>query len=235
MSAAVLETAPFTERLGNYLAGCYSGLRGVVTFRTGGMMPSEAIVPAETLAREVPTPLLRELGYANCDPILVSLATTENGAPAQVAAVFVEQALATVRPDQLAGFAFPPSAVLDVEESLVAVWFLSSPVDLRHERARVDAVQRALAEHLGGRLDEVAHRLPQRSLSIPPETTVIREAAWSITRAIPLPGSAVQVRGRRVLFNTLALANRYSLSDLEAQLTTTTVPPRRKPTKGDSA
>jgi hypothetical protein len=241
MSAAVVEVVPFVEQLTGYLSALYQGVHGTVAVRIGaGTAASVASVPVPALVAGAPSWLLKEIGYANPDPVTLSVASTVDGRPGPLGAVFTELLIdehtePAVRA-RLAAFPLPASVLLDCgAASLIGLWLLTTPVDLRTERGRVEQIQRALAEHLGGRLDEVVYPRAKRSLSIPPEPTVlVTELAWAPARALPLPGSASRAHGPRVVFDSLDPTRRYPLDEIERAVQLTTIPagagdrPRRK-------
>src|SRR5581483_4983069 len=81
--------------------------------------------------------------------------------------------------------------------SLTAVWLLREPVrvDTNGALGRVANLQRALAEAVGGRIDEVKEIRP-RFGSMRPGVAIESVPAWSPTRAaLRLPGSRIRCFG----------------------------------------
>jgi hypothetical protein len=122
---------------------------------------------------------------------------------------------------RLAAFPLPVSALVDAFDGLFAVWLLAAPARLDHgpTLARVEALQKALAEALGGRTDTVSEAVPRRGMLLGGQTPTRTWAAWDPRRALRLPGSrnrAYGECGREVLLARADLSRRYTLEELEA-------------------
>lgn len=213
---------PLTVQLAVLLSALYGKCRGVVCMRSasdGYWHRPEEFSPASPF-------LLRELSYGlstgRPPEITAQLASSDRAYPhtlLDVPALWAEIGAAAAAPLER----FPrPSFRIDHGGQMLVAWLLEQPVavDVPDGLGRVEALQQALAERLGGRLDDVRQIRRMGVVDhggVPPESIV---PAWHPERLVlRIPGSHSLVEGRRpVILRSADLDRRYTLSAIEDAL-----------------
>jgi hypothetical protein len=223
------------ELLNALFAGCRE--RSSVTLVAGrGQAAGRQLFRAGQRSDLLPPALLKEFAFITVDDLQLIAATSLQGtdhlmdAPAVWVefahkAVFhqrewvVPEATVDVTRHALERFALPPSFVVDLGEGWFVSWLLATParIDRAEIYTRVEALQRRLAEQLGGRTGSERVVIPSGSFS----TAAARYRdipAWDLRRpALRLPGSMNHDHGDgcTVRLVDAAFDRRYTLDALE--------------------
>lgn len=231
----MIAAATYVEQVGAYLHTLYAHCRlgiarasadesrgyGVSAANPLPQMPGwlvDELTAGETVVRiatatTAPTGApLRDFGAAWCE-IPIALMRARNGAlvpeAGSVGAAF----------QRLADFACRPPIVIDAGASVFGVWPLARPLDLAGDGlAHAEALQRRLADVLGGRTDDVTIADVRSAQPGGPITRLTLAACSPVRPALPVPGS--RARGEMDLFVDFAAfePRRVDLEDLRAAL-----------------
>jgi hypothetical protein len=139
---------------------------------------------------------------------------------------YVPQDVETAAFEKVEAFPLVPSIINDQGWSVFVGYLLTEPAALDSPAVlhRVEAVQRGLAERLGGITEDLTHALPRRSArqlhEVVPVATV---AGWSpARRALRVPASRNHDHGNsdgaRVVLKLLRESQRYTLEEIETAL-----------------
>jgi len=228
----VVTARPLVAQLQALLGALYPAGGGLVRIRSDD---DECRAVADGF-RLLPTVLLRWLAYDPAAEARVALASWGAADDAlQVAAVGAELVLPMVfdrrewQPDpaaldgavaRLSAFPLPVSALIDQATGLAALWLLSEPARVDQ---RIQALQAALAQAVGGRTGRVKERVPQRTGRRPGEAVAVVEMEATDPRRfwLRLPGSHNFEKGGRGLVVQLVHADpsvRYNITELEAAI-----------------
>ena len=112
---------------------------------------------------------------------------------------YIPEAVIAEARARLEAFPLPASLVLDQAWSWWVAWLLDSPAALSSAptRRRVELLQRAIAERVGGRVDDEITVTPTRCVRTPGQAVATEtQHAWSLTRRVlRVPGSRNHERG----------------------------------------
>lgn len=197
---------PLTQQILGFF-NLFEQCRGFGRAVVGGMSPQTMVFPVGRRFEFLPDWVLRELAYATPAEIHFSAITHSQDAQSllDLAVVWTEITLPLVLSegelrmdlalrgstwDKLQTLLPAPTFLLESRTFWVVVWALDRPlqVDLPAERDRAERVQKALAQRLGGRTDEVPLLRSSSAIGTAEQYQTI--VACSPARAaLPLPGS----------------------------------------------
>jgi hypothetical protein len=243
-TAAPPRNRTWAQQVTDLLAALYDGLapRGFVHVSCGRGAASNTFSWPPYAPWDVwPPPLRRELLYDPPDDVRLCPATLdEQGVRLRDTRVvwaevplpprhdrikgwIVDQSTETGAMEKIEAFPLAPSLIVDQAWSLFVGYLLTEPaaLDSAATLRRVEAVQRALAERLGGVTEDVTTALPRSGAGDPRAETV---PGWHPSRrALRVPASRNHDYGRRgeggrVFLKHLDESRRYALDEIENAL-----------------